>query len=415
MTNQDTSKSSRSEPRFFYGYIVVLAAFIIQILMYGPRNSFGVFFKPMLNDFGWSRSLLSGAFSISTLIQGVFSVVMGGLNDRFGPRIVLTLCGIFVGLGFYLMSHVNSAWQLYLFYVVPVGIGMGGIYAPPMSTVARWFVKRRSIMTGIVVAGGGLGGLIFPPVANWLISTHGWRDSYGIIGAMVLVIIILLSQSMKSDPMKMGLEPYGKQDPKTQKVDLFLSGFTFKEAARTGQFWITIVAFFCFGYSIMTIIVHVVPHVTDLDISATTAANILACLGGAQLVGGIVFGGIADRIGNKQSFFICLILMSAAVLWILVSGQVWMFFLAAVIFGLGCGGGATLVSPLAAELFGMKSHGLILGVLVFCSTIGGSCGSWVSGYIFDVRESYQWAFSITTAFTVTGSILTAILKPVKQE
>ena len=337
---------------------------------------------------------------------------MGGLNDRFGPRIVLTLCGIFVGLGFFLMSRIESAWQLYLFYVVLIGIGMGGIYAPPMSTVARWFVKRRSIMTGIVVAGGGTGGFISPPIINYLIERYGWRDTYSIIGAVILVVIILLAQSMKRDPAKMGLVPYGKHKLKNQELELSLTGLSFKEAAGRGQFWMAIAILFCYGFSVMTITVHSVPYATDLGISATTAANILATLGGAQLVGGIVLGGVADRIGNKRAYFISLILMSLALFWILVGGEVWILFLAAVIFGLGGGGAAALVSPLTAELFGIRSHGLIVGILVFCATIGGSCGTWAAGYIFDTLESYTWAFSITTAFSIIGLILTLILKPI---
>jgi len=338
---------------------------------------------------------------------------MGGLNDRLGPRTVLTLCGFLIGLGYLLMSLTSAAWQLYLFYAVIIGIGMGGILAPPMSTVARWFVKRRSVMTGIVVAGGGIGGIIMPPVANWLISTYGWRKSYIIIGALVLVIIILASQFLRRDPTKMGQEPYGGNRVGEQRLDLNTEGLSLKEVTYTRQFWMAVTMLSCFGFCIATILLHIVPHATDIGISAAIAANILATIGGAAPISGIVLGGVADRIGNRQAYIICFILMSAALFWLLTASEVWMLYLFAVVIGLGAGGGTTLMSPLTAELFGIRSHGLIFGVCLFCQTTAGAIGTFIAGYIFDVTGSYQLIFLVCAAFAVIGLILASILRPIK--
>jgi MFS family permease len=413
MDNQEASLPAGAKSKFFYGYIIVIAAFIIQLLMFGPRSSFGVFFKPMIAEFGWTRALLSGAFSMSSILQGFFGIVMGSLNDRLGPRVVMTLCGFLTGLGFMLMSQISAAWQLYLFYVVLIGIGMGGIYIPTMSTVARWFVKRRSVMTGLVIAGGGVGGLILPPVVNWLISTYGWRNAYIILGALILVIIILAAQFLRRDPTQMGLVPYGKNKAEQQELNFGIGGFSLKEAAGTIQFWMALVMLFCFGFCVLTITVHIVPHTTDLGIAAAAAANTLAVLNGVQLVGSIVLGGAADRIGNRQAYIICFILISAMLFWLLLIKETWMFYLFAAVMALGGGGGATLTSPLVAELFGMRSHGLILGVIIFCATMGGAAGPFIAGYIFDVSGSYQLAFLISAALGVVGLILAATLRPVK--
>jgi MFS family permease len=414
MDNQEASLPAKNKSKFFYGYIIVIAAFIIQVLMFGSRTSFGVFFKPMIAEFGWTRALISGAFSISTVVQGFFGIVMGSLNDRLGPRMVMTLCGFLVGLGLMLISLISTAWQLYLFYVVFIGIGMGGVFTPPMSTVARWFVKRRSVMTGIVIAGAGIGGLILPPVINWLISTYGWRNSYVIIGALVLVIIILVAQFLRRDPTQMGQLPYGENKGGEPRLDLGTEGFSFKEAAGTGQFWIVFSMFFCLGYGAFSIIVHIVPHTTDLGISAATAANILAVINGVHLVGGIVLGGFADRIGNRQTYIICFILMSAALFFLLTAREVWMFYLSAAVLGFGGGGAATLESPLVADLFGIRSHGLILGFHSFSLTIGAAVGPFMAGYIFDLTGSYQVAFIVCAALGVVGLILAVILRPVKK-
>jgi MFS family permease len=414
MDNQEVSPPAKKKTKFFYGYIIVMAAFIIQLVMFGPRNSFGVFFKPMISDFGWTRALLSGAFSISIILQGLLGIVMGALNDRLGPRVVLTLCGFLLGLGFMLMSLISTAWQLYLFYVVIIGTGMGGIYTPPMSTVARWFVDRRSVMTGIVIAGGGIGGLMAPPAVNWLISIYGWRHAYIIMGAMVLVIVILAAQFLRRDPTQMGLEPYGMNKQAEQELDFVTAGLSLKEVVYTRQFWMAVAMLFCFGFCMLTVTIHIVPHATDLGISAATAANILAVLGATQLVGSITLGGFADKIGNRQAYIISLALMSATLFWLLTAREVWMLYLSVVVLGFGGGGAATLLSPLTAELFGIRSHGLILGVIVFSATIGGAVGPFIAGYIFDVSGSYQSAFLVSAAFAVIGLILTVILRPIKK-
>lgn len=412
--NKEGYQPPENKTRFFYGYIVVLAAFFIQILMFGPRSSFGVFFKPIMNEFGWTRALISGAFSISSIMQGFSSIAMGNLNDRTGPRVVMTLCGLLVGIGYLLTSQINAAWQLYLLYVVAIGTGWGGIYTPITSMVARWFVKRRSLMTGIVLAGAGISGIILPPVINWLIATYGWRNSYLILGAFSLILIILAAQFLRRDPTQKGQLPYGYQEGQEQKLDLVTKGLTFKAATHTRQFWMLAAMAFCFGFCFITIMIHIVPHATDLGISATTAAYLLAARSGAGLVSCVVLGSVADRIGNRQAFTICFILMSAAMFWLLTAREALMLYLFSIIFGFGTGGAATIEAPLVAELFGTRSHGSILGVVVFGYTIGSAIGPFMAGYIFDISGSYQSAFLITAVICVIGLILGATLRPIKR-
>ncbi len=415
MSYQDTEQNVKTESHFFYGYVVVLASFVIQMAMFGPRASFGVYFKPMIAEFGWNRALLSGAFSISTIVQGLSGIIMGGLNDRFGPRVVLTLCGFLLGLGCLLMSQVNTAWQLYLFYAVIMGIGTGSYFVTVLSTVARWFVKKRSVMTGIAMAGGGTGGLITPPLIYWLISAQGWRNSYFISGAVVLVIIIVAAQFLKRDPAKMGLMPYGgNHEVEGKKPDMGDQGYSLKEAASTWQFWTAAAMLFCTGYCMITTLVHIAPHATDIGISAASAANIISITAAAHLTGGIVMGSIADRIGIRRVFIMCFILMAAALLWVMTAREAWMLYLFAVALGIGGGGGTALMSPLVAELFGISSHGLILGVCAFSSTLGAAAGPFVAGHLFDVNGSYQLAFALCAAFAVVGLILTVILRPPKR-
>ncbi|MFC1902169.1 MFS transporter [Chloroflexota bacterium] len=411
---KEINQPSKAQSKFFYGYIIVAATFIIQVVMFGPSHGFGVFFKPLIAEFGWSRALISGAFSLSVIVQGMSGVVMGGLNDRLGPRLVLTLCGVFLGLGYLLMSQINAAWQLYLFYVVVIGVGMGGVYVPQLSTVARWFVKRRSVMTGVVLAGGGLGGVIVPPVVTWLITAYGWRNSYLVLAVVVFAIIVLASQFLRRDPAQMGRVPYGENQVERPDLKLVDEGLTLREAVGTGRFWMTIAMVFCFGYCVMTSTVHIVPHATDLGISPASAAAMLAVISATNPIGGLVLGSVADRIGNRRVYIICFILLTLALVWLFNATEAWKLYLFAFVFGIGAGGNATSTSPLVAELFGMRAHGLILGVIFSCMMLGGATGPFLAGYIFDVSGSYHLAFLITTAIGFCGLVLAVALRPMKK-
>lgn len=416
MVNPGNSSSAVTKrPQFFYGYIVVLVAFFIMVLMFGTFYTFGVFFKPLSTEFGWTRAMTSGAYSLATFLSGLLAIVMGRLTDRFGSRIVMTLCGFLLGLGYLLMSQVSAIWQLYLFYGVAVGIGMGGSFAPMLSTVARWFVRRRGMMTGFVVAGIGAGTIIFPPAASWLISSYGWRTSYIIIGIIALVFIILAAQFLRHDPRQIGQLPYGENEVGEENLNLQARGFSFREAIGTGQLWMLWAILFCFGFCVATIMVHVVPHATELGISAAIAASILAVIGGLSIVGRIVVGSVADRMGNKLPLIIDFVLMSGALFWLVVAKELWMLYLFAVIFGFAYGGVVALESPLVAELFGLSSHGVILGIIAFGFSVGGAVGPVLGGRIFDIIGSYQVDFLVCAAMAAIACILASLLRPSSRE
>ncbi len=416
MSDRETNQNQKTRKTFFYGYVIVIAISIIQIVMFGSRNTFGIFFKPLLTEFGWTRALISGAFSMSSVAQGFSGVLMGSLNDRIGPRAVMTISGLLIGAGFFLMSVVDSVWELYLFYTVMVGIGLGSMFVPQMSTVARWFSQKRNTMTGVVAAAGGIGGLILPPVINWLISEYGWRFAYIIIGALILVVTIIASQFLKRDPYKMGLMPYGEtknKEPETRRPNSGLRGLSFKQTACTRQFWMILIMVFCFGYCLQTIIVHIVPHVTDLGISAAAAANILATMSVALTAGSFALGVVADKIGSRKAFTICFIFIIAIFFLIMPITQTWMFVLFCVLIAIGSGGAATLESTVLAELFGLKSHGIILGVTSLSYTFGAALGPFMAGYIFDISGSYQMAFIVSGILAVLGFFISTGLRPVK--
>jgi MFS family permease len=412
LSDQDISPSTAAKSRLFYGYIIVLATFCITLVAFGIRGTYGIFFNPMAAEFGWGSATVSSVFSLSVLTEGTFGIILGKINDRFGPRLVLTFCSIILGAGYLLMSRVNVLWQMYFFYGILVGIGMGGIMVPLLSTISRWFVSRRAIMAGIGLAGTGIGSLIFSPLSEWLISNFSWQKAYLVMGIALLVVSAAASQFLKRDPTVKGLTPYlsAAEKPKSRPDP---QDFTLRQAARTRPFWLITTIMFINGYICYSLVVHLVPHVTLAGISPAVAAALLAIYGIAGLVGRIIMGGLADKLGNKLVFVICFILSCIIYIAMLFFQEIGFFYLVAVLFGLASGGMLSTIAAFVAELFGLKSHGEIFGVIGFSTTIGGAVGPFLAGYLYDVTGDYSITFMICAILCAAAIVFTALVKPIK--
>jgi MFS family permease len=398
------------QPIFFYGYTIVSASFLIVMIVWGAQLSFGVFFKPLSNEFGWTRAVTSGAYALNALLVGLFGIFAGRLSDRFGPRLVVTFCGIIMGLSYLLMSKVSTIWQVYLFYGVLLGIGMSGTWVPLISTVARWFIKRRGLASGIVASGVGLGAIIMPPLANQLISIYSWRTSYLIIGLITMTLVVIFAQFLRRNPIQNNLSTDDANAVKTDNLNLQIHGFSIREAIRSRQFWIMSVIFLFLLACIQIVLVHIVPHATDIGISAASAATILSVVGIVSIGSRIGMGFIGDRIGNRRIMTIILGLMALSFLLLILTNELWALYPFAVVFGLSYGGFSAVQSPLVAESFGLKAHGAIFGLVAFSANVGGAMGSFVAGRIFDISGSYYWAFILSVILCLAGMVLSILIK-----
>jgi MFS family permease len=412
MAIHEVRQPAAAKPEFFYGYVIVLATFLVMMVAWGAHYTFGVFFQPVLSEFGWTRAMTAGAFSLSVLLRALSGIGVGRLSDRFGPRITTIACGVFLGLGYSLMSQIATIWQLYLFYGAILGIGMGAAFIPLMSTVARWFVKRRAMMSGFVTAGVGTGIMVMPPVARWLITTYGWRTSYIIIGITSLVVIILVGQFLRQEPAEMGQLPDGSSVAKGGNLELSTGSVPLPKAVRTAQLWLLCAMYFSFLFGSSTVLVHIDAQATELGMSVTGAANILAAIGGASIGGRLALGALADRIGSKLAITVGFALLVTAFVYLLFAREAWMLFLFAIIYGLAHGALFTLFSPMVAELFGLGSHGVIFGVVTFAGSVGGAIGPVLAGHIFDITASYQMAFLAGGILAAIGLILSLLVRPI---
>ena len=399
--------------KMFYGYRIVAASSTIQMMYLGCVFSFGVFFPEFEAEFGWSRASISGASSLMVLMMGMLAIFMGRVNDSFGPRVLLTVATAIFAVGYLLMHRMTSIWELYLFYGLVGGLGMGAHDVVTLSTVARWFRRHRGLMSGLVKAGAGIGQVFIPLIAAVLISAYGWRQACLLIGIATLVIMVLVAQVLRRDPTELGLRPLGDEDRPHSESGVGEGGLTFRQAVTTRPFWILCLAKLSDFYCLLTIMLHIVPHGIDLGLAPATAVTVLSLIGGCSIVGRILLGSTLDRIGAKRSLGVCFLLLLATLILLWLSTDPRLLFVFAPIYGIAHGGFFAIASPSVAHYFGMRSHGMIFGFVLFFGTLGGTVGPLLSGRIFDVTGSYDIAFVAMIGFAMFGLLLSLALRRVK--
>ncbi len=406
--------SSNKNSKIFYGYIIVGVSLFILIIMHGLQNTFSVFFAPLQKELEANRATISSVNSLAALIGGVSGIALGRATDRFGPKKVIVGAAILLSLGFYLMSWVSGLWQLYLFYSLMTGIGASAGNVALLSTTTRWFVTHRGLMTGVVKVGTGLSQVIMPLVAGILITGYGWREACVILSIIGIVGIVPIAQLLKHDPSEMGLKAYGSDGAKGALSELVTHvQLSLSDAVKTRQFWIVCAAYFLSGYATQGIMVHIVNYATDSGIDLVQAASITSVVGAVSIAGRLALGGAGDKIGNRRALIICFTCLTVALSWLQFARGIWMLYLFALVYGFGHGGFFAVMSPMVAELFGIKHHGVNLGVVLFLQAAGSALGPLATGYMFDATHSYQLAFLLLIGVAAGALLLSIALTPVE--
>ncbi len=396
-----------------YSTIITGIGFTIQALGVGAYISFGVFFNPLMETFGWSRAAIAGASSTAFFSMGLFGMLVGRLNDRFGPRPIMTVTALLMGLGWVLMGRLTNLWQLYLFFGLIFGVGISSVDVIALTTIARWFSHRRGFMTGVVKVGTGAGQFLMPLVASGLTLHLGWRWSFIVIGAGVALVLGILAQFLRRDPEAMGLKPPTGPAMDTHTGKSTAAGMPLALALKSVQLWTLCLTNFALVFSLLSVMLHIVPHARDLGLEPLKAAGILSTIGAVSMVGRFTSGIIIDRKGGKPVMMLSFLLLLGSLVWLQTADRLWMLYAFAVVYGLAHGGFFTAISPLVAEWFGIVSHGTLFGIVVFFGTTGGSIGPLLAGYLYDVSGSYQSTFHIITGVALLAWGLMALSKPVK--
>ena len=410
---------SRIQDKLFYGWIVVAAFIVIGTTIFGIRFSFGVFFKSIESEFNLTRTATSGFFSAYMVISCLFALLAGWVLDRYGPRIVILLMGIFTGFSLLLTSQTNASWQLFITYSLLLSIGTGAIYVATMSTISRWFDKKRGFALGIASSGSGLGTVVMAPFATYLISNFGWRMAYIVMGFIAWLIVIPISRLLRKDPYEIGALPDGVrsdsrgasiQKPRNEEGSTQSASLSLLQVCRTSSFWFVAFVWLLFASCLYLVLTHIVPHATDMGIPAAEAAAVLSLIGGANIAGRVLMGRVSDRIGRKVTAIICALLQAGAMIWLIWSHDLWMLYLFALVYGFSYGGLTPPMTALISETFGLRNIGVILGLLEIGWGIGSAIGPAAGGFIFDISNSYSMAFLIGAVVMLIATLLIALIR-----
>ena len=387
----------------FYRTLLIVCLFFITFLVYGSYHSFGVFLKPLAQEFNVTRSVVSGAISVAWIAHGIFAVVAGIVSDRRGPRPVMLAAIALISLGYGLMMTSSSLWQLYLYVGVILGTGMAPIWIVASAITTQWFSRRRGLSLGIVLAGPGMGQIVVTPIVRYLIDAYDFRIAYLIVGLAVFVIGIPLATVLRPAPREENsLERLASLPESTPE-----RSFGIRKAMATGVFWLLFAIWLLVPWAIQLFRVHVFPYASDKGIEEAAASLIFVFLGAGIVAGRIGWGAFADRFGAKRVYALLLILLAAALGITAVLEQLWAFYAMATFFGFTMGGNDPVFVKLLTDFFGVRYAGSLLGILNSAFTVSAAAGPFVGGLVFDYAGSYSLGF-LLAALSALGAVLLSL-------
>jgi MFS family permease len=389
-------------------WIVVGTVWITLAIASGLYFSFPIFFVALLEEFGWSRGATAAAFSISSIVQGVLSPVVGTLVDRLGPRRVMLGGACILGTACALSSRIQSLGSLYLIVGVLAAAGACAVsWVPTGALIARWFTERRGSAMGVAFSGMGAGVLAVGPLAQWLIAGYGWRAAYLILGAGTLAVLLpLIALGVREAPAR--LAPVRETAPAPARW-----GVEVGDALRTRAFWALFFAYLCTPLAVFSVVTHQVAFAVDHGFPRLFVAGIFGLTGLLSVVGRIGFGIAADRIGRATSATIsyaCTALGTLCLLGLEISPHVAALYGYAIFFGLGFGARGPIITAMASQLFPGR-FGTIYGFLSVGNGIGGGVAPWFGGFVHDITGSYRLAFLIAVTFCALGAACFWLARP----
>jgi OFA family oxalate/formate antiporter-like MFS transporter len=397
-----------------YAWIVLAVCFLITTLTYAGSYSFGLFFKPLRAEFGWSSAQTSGVFSLFMFCYCLFGVVTGLAVDRLGPRITVVAGGLCLGSGFLLSGMVHKLWQIYLSYGLLAGAGMSSVYAPVLTTASRWFRQKQGMALGIVSSGIGLGTFVGPPIFGHLIPAYGWRFSYLAAGTGIGSIMVLLGLLLRKDPIQTAELHTERKEPAVESRSSRKPGvdeWSVWDVVRTNPFWLYAAVYIMVGFGLQMMLAHLIPYMQETyGLSPGAAAAVFSAIGVSSATGRLVMGGVSDYLGARKSLALSVVTEGVAVALILLSTRPWMLYPFGVLLGLGYGGHAPQFPALIRELFGMKRMGRNLGLQQIFYGGGALLGPLLAGCMFDRTGSYVTPFATAAGVLMLAGWLSVTLK-----
>jgi MFS family permease len=374
---------------------MVAVTFASTFTVFGVAYSFGAFLESMSDEFDTGRGLTALFFSLTTCLYFTLGLVTGAWSDRSGPRPVLLAGALALGCGLLLTAAAPNIWVGLATYSLGVGVAVACGYVPMVSVVGGWFERHRTAALGVAVAGIGAGTLVMAPTSSWLIEVHGWRGAYvflGVGGAAVLAACAAVA----APPPTGG---HGTEPPPPLRVVARLVAF---RALYGSALLMSLALFVPF--------VFLAAYAEDRGISTGLAAALVGFIGGASIVGRLALGLIAPRFGLTRVYRSCFAVMSVGfALWLVAGDRYWLLVVFTVVLGVAYGGFIALSPAVAAEAFGPRGLGGLLGALYTSAAIGGLFGPPLAGALIDATGSYAPAIALATALTCGAFVVLLFL------
>lgn len=412
--------SGKKSRHLHWGWYVMISSFIILFFNSGARYSFGVMFKPMIEEFGWSRGPISLSFFINMVLYAFLLTVVGRVYDRFGPKLVMIIATIFLSIGFSFITFIKSIWEFYLYYGIFVAIGFAGTSLPLFaSLISKWFARWRGFAISLSLSGGCLGQFALLPIFTFITQRYGWRISYLIIGLLMIVVNIpLIIFIIKKEPKDCGLLPYGLNEvyePVSNKRDEKIlienhSDLSLKEAIYTRSFWFFVIVMFICGSGDFWMITHLIPFATDKGISPFTAGNIMALYGLFGLFGVLIAGPASDIIGNKIPLALTFLIRFISFIIILNFQNTLSFYIFGISFGFTFLITAPITATLLGKLYGFSHIGFISGFVTTFHHLGGGFWAYMGGWLFDRTGGYEISLYLSALMALLAFILSFLIK-----
>src|SRR6059036_2136100 len=396
-----------SNRSIFYGWWVVAAFSVTTFISTGIRHAVGPFLKPMVADLHLDRASFSLVIALSLFLYGVFMPVAGMLLDRFSVRVVSALGTLVLVASLVMTAMVHNVWEFALVYGVLVPLGLAGT-GPVIAAgiVARWFNKRRGTALSVLGSASMTGMSLLVPAVTWLILTTGWRTTYVLIAAGILLLALpLCLWVVRDSPESIGLTADGaavKAGASAPPVERVTAG----EALQTLAFWQLAGSFFTCGFSMSLLSAHGMPMLTDHGYSPMFASWALGVLGGSSIGFTVMLGALSDRFGRRPvlaAIYAGRIAIFAG--FFLIRDNPAAILVVAVLGGITMAGTGAMTSALTADIWGRFSVSPVPGVIFLVHQTGSAIGSALAGLLFETTGGYGAAFAVACCFLVGASIV----------
>ena len=417
-----------AKPKFFYGWYIVLCGFLSQGMRVGlGPQTFGFFFKPMAEELGWTRSMLTGGVLVRDVIGAATGTPVGFIVDRYGPKVLMAGSAVIMGLSAMLLSQTHTLWQFVLFFGVIGAFGVPGLgYGVISPTLAKWFIRRRGRATAIATAGLNIGAVALTPLVLFLINEFGWRTAWFLLGFVPWVVVVPPALFfLRRQPEDMGLLPDG-DDPKRLQCTgtdnpqpgtasgaaIDEVSWTAWEAFGTSALWLLLGAEVLSGTSIGALIIHRIPYITDQGFSNVVAGVTIVLFNMSAFVGKLFWGVLADSLSIRHLAVIAMLGAAAGLYIMIYAGSIWWIHLGfGVLYGL-TGGSLVVISPLLwARYYGRRYQGAINGLINPFRLVSSIGGPMFAALIYDTTGSYDVAFMFFVGYFVVSALLIWLAKP----